>query len=67
MAANVVKSVDGFGNAPDDDDALPCDVAREVVTRCGNGIGASGADPTVKVEGVDLLPKNFRVRVVARG
>ena len=65
MAANVVESVDRFGTAPDHDHAFTRDFAQKVVAVARNGIGASGADPTAKVEAVDLSPKNLRIRVIA--
>src|SRR5271154_7287807 len=66
MAADIIESFKRAGIAANDNDALAGNLAQEVITRVGNAIRASGADPAFEKEILDFLTEERRVCVVAR-
>ena len=65
MPADVIKSFDRSGFAPDDDDAFAGDLSKKVVAGFRDVVRASRADPTFEEERIELAAKELRVCVVA--
>ena len=63
MTAHVEQRANPLRRVARDDDALVADSAREVIARLRNLIAASGADPSIEVEALELAAVELGIRI----